>query len=589
MDKLDYDENRAISKEAENDLAVLLKEKATAEVLIYSLIFLFALLIRAAGVGIHPLFAEEAGQAIIGLWLTSPVAAAPATYSPLLATLNWLTFTLFGATEASARLGGVLCGAFITLLPWGLRQVIGRRAALFAALLLAISPTFIFLSRFNSGAVFAAAGLLLILVNWASIFNPNKASNDWPFFVGVVLLFLAAPEGYGYWLVILLFCLLTLLLKKDAEMSRQAKAIVPWSSLHDKKYLSGFVIGLFILATTFFINPAGLGAVVEMPVAWLQRFVPSSEGHQGYFPAAFTLLMSEPFILVAGIFGATMSVLRRKPLQLFLVFSFIVLLLLDIFMPERSLGQAIIVLLPLLLLAAVGLDDFMKSLADEPLKRPMFLLSAVILIIGVYALIGFSEYLKIGGASFWVPVSSAVIIALLAILFSIWYTPAVSLRSLAVVGAAALLIATLSYGVRLNYSSLEKLPYQPLLNSIPAEGMHELEKTVHQISSQKVGDPNLLSMLIVPDSDPLLRWEFRNYPNAIFSPSIVNMDKYGAVIAPATAIINEKVSFSGQPFSWSSNWSPAGLQGQDLLQWLLYRTSPIQPSQIKLVLWIKQS
>ncbi len=75
-------------------------------------------------------------------------------------------FTIFGDTEVTARLGFALFGAALVLLPYFLRDHLGRYGALLAALMLALSPALLYFSRFGRNdiiMVFFASALLVLM------------------------------------------------------------------------------------------------------------------------------------------------------------------------------------------------------------------------------------------------------------------------------------------------------------------------------------------------------------------------------------------------------------------------------------------
>jgi predicted membrane-bound mannosyltransferase len=72
----------------------------------------------------------------------------PATHGPLLQHLNAAVFWLIGASDATARLVPALAGVGLVAVLWGFRRYLGRAGALLAALLVVISPSLTFYSRY---------------------------------------------------------------------------------------------------------------------------------------------------------------------------------------------------------------------------------------------------------------------------------------------------------------------------------------------------------------------------------------------------------------------------------------------------------
>src|SRR5262245_13110239 len=72
----------------------------------------------------------------------------PTTHGPLLQHLNAAIFWLFGASDATARLVPALAGVGLVAVLWGYRRYLGRTGALLAAVLVLVSPTLTFYSRY---------------------------------------------------------------------------------------------------------------------------------------------------------------------------------------------------------------------------------------------------------------------------------------------------------------------------------------------------------------------------------------------------------------------------------------------------------
>lgn len=113
----------------------------TVEWLLYGLIIVLALGLRLWSLGNYPLSDVEARQGLLALVLYHGDLPAAEYYSPLLVSLNWLAFLLFGSNDASARLASVLLGILLVILPITMRRLLGVKICLLATALLAISPT----------------------------------------------------------------------------------------------------------------------------------------------------------------------------------------------------------------------------------------------------------------------------------------------------------------------------------------------------------------------------------------------------------------------------------------------------------------
>src|SRR5512136_103129 len=149
----------------------------TGEKAVYIGLALLALALRLAALGAYPLSDAEAGQALVAWRILQGQPVGLAGYSPLVVTLNLVSFLLLGSSEFAARLGPALLSVPLVLLPYGLRRYLGRTGALAAGALFALSPTVLYFTRTVDGDIGVAVGGLALVVglfNWleGQISNP---------------------------------------------------------------------------------------------------------------------------------------------------------------------------------------------------------------------------------------------------------------------------------------------------------------------------------------------------------------------------------------------------------------------------------
>ncbi len=87
-------------------------------------------------------------------------------HGPFQIEMTAVIFTIFGDTDFTSRLGYVLFGTALVGLPYFLRDHIGRHGALIAAVMLTLSPSLLYFSRFGRNDIimmFWAVALLILL------------------------------------------------------------------------------------------------------------------------------------------------------------------------------------------------------------------------------------------------------------------------------------------------------------------------------------------------------------------------------------------------------------------------------------------
>jgi uncharacterized protein (TIGR03663 family) len=73
----------------------------------------------------------------------------PVYHGPFQHEVLALIFLLFGSSQTSARMLAVVLGTGLVVLPWFIRDYLGKATALMACFLLAVSPSFVYFARFE--------------------------------------------------------------------------------------------------------------------------------------------------------------------------------------------------------------------------------------------------------------------------------------------------------------------------------------------------------------------------------------------------------------------------------------------------------
>jgi uncharacterized protein (TIGR03663 family) len=410
----------------------------TVESAAYLGLALLALVLRLANLGVVPLSDAEAAQALVAWNIYHAQPLDQVGYSPLIATLDLVGFALLGDSEFAARLGPALLGVALVLLPYGLRRHLGRAGALAASALFAISPTAVFLSRSVTGDIGAAVGGLALTVGlfgWLD-WEPNWRSSRLGWLIvaaaGLVLLLTASPSAYSTLALLLGFVVLAAVVgdKRHAATAREGVTalrdqLVSWGS-----FVLVLVIGLLAVATALLFNLDGLGATADLLTMWLRGFAPALAA-SGAYPAIFLITFYEALVLLAGLFGLSVSLMRRRLFDLFLAWWFLGGIALNLLRSGRTQGEVLISLVPLTLLAGLALGMLWDSLREEGSWQKEGILFFTGLIIGGYAYVSLMMYTRSGGLTLWLPVAGLGLFVGLVVLFGLWYDGVSALRGAA--------------------------------------------------------------------------------------------------------------------------------------------------------------
>ena len=134
---------------------------------------------------------------------------SPWMHGPFQIELTALLFRIFGDSDFTARLAYVLLGTGLVGLPYFLRDYLGRVGALLAGVMLALSPTMLYFSRFGHYDILIAfwATALLVLM-WRYL---NEGKHRYLYLASAVLAFMFATKETAY-IIVFIFGGLTLLL-----------------------------------------------------------------------------------------------------------------------------------------------------------------------------------------------------------------------------------------------------------------------------------------------------------------------------------------------------------------------------------------
>jgi hypothetical protein len=98
----------------------------------------------------------------------------PVYHGPFLYHATAFFFFVFGDTDTTARLPAALLAVVAVLLVWPLRRWLGRAGALFAMLLLTVSPSMMFRGRFIRHDVFVIAPTMAMVIGFFNYLADRK-------------------------------------------------------------------------------------------------------------------------------------------------------------------------------------------------------------------------------------------------------------------------------------------------------------------------------------------------------------------------------------------------------------------------------
>ncbi len=304
-------------------------------------------------------FQYDEGQVAYFSWLFAEQGDyhyQPLLHGPLTYFLNAASFGLFGDSDFTARLMPALAGTAIVLLPLALRRQLGHAGALGAALLLAISPSFLYYSRFDREDIILTCLELALLVVAVRFFERPRSWH--PAAIGALLAACFATKEATF---------ITAAIVGAGMVGAQ---IAGWPVLRRlsvpgwRPWLLGLAAFAAVFATlfsTFFTDIQGIAdGVYEGPRYWAEEHEVNRGGES--WPFYLVLLVFEEWLVLAiGAVGIAVGIASRRPLPLFLIWFFVGALAVYSYAGERFAWLALQPLLPLALLGGVGVQWLWSS------------------------------------------------------------------------------------------------------------------------------------------------------------------------------------------------------------------------------------
>jgi uncharacterized protein (TIGR03663 family) len=341
------------------------------ERLAYVAMFAVALTLRLVALGDRPLHHDESVHA----WLTWLLVTGhgyeynPVFHGPVQFYLDALGYLAAGVGATGVRLMPAIAGSAITVLPYFLRRQLGKTAALSASALLCISPSCLYFSRFAREDIYAA---LLTLALLAVAVRFLERPRGWH--PAALLALLAASFATKETAFITSFVAGTFLVgavgyqmrrqRARGEQMRSAPILQVVRSVGGDAWIwgiTGFAAVFTLLFTTFLLRPQGLRTALYDSLSYWLSQQPVNRGGQPWFYYLVVLVAYELPVLVLAAVGIVTSLRRPTLLRLYLVWSATLNLIVYSWASERMPWLVLHLLLPLVLLAGVGLQTLWEG------------------------------------------------------------------------------------------------------------------------------------------------------------------------------------------------------------------------------------
>lgn len=559
-----------------------LNSAPTLEELLYLLALVIALVMRLAILGQYHLTETEAGFALQA-YQVSQGEDLQMLGHPAYIQLTGALFYLLGSGDVLARLLPALVGSAVILLPYLLREHLGKQAALVAAFGLALDPISIALSR-QAGSPAMALGFLALAV----FFWQRKQMLAAGILTGLLIM---SGISFVFGLVCMLAAWAVIHFVSDIRLELQLEA-------HERNLLlAGIGIALAAVGTLFGLELQGLAAAVQSLADYFAGWL---GGVDGQHPLAILLGLAiyQPMALLFAILLWLNRHKNGEVVNILLTILFLVFLALTLVYPARGMWMLIWAVVPLWLLAGQLIGEYLSA-PDEQDRILVWGSAVFYLILLVYwrmnltqmaaeiglarpegvrllDLIAVDPASKIYLVRLLVTILIPVLIVLLSGLVSWGWAADASVRG-AVWGVGAFLVFYIVMAAW-GFSAPPEEVASELWVQGPSVGQTaEMVTAIEDTSMQISGTKNELALVYQIDSR-LLDWLLRDFPNARYSPALSANDLPDVVLNQDLGFMETESGqlYGGQQFVlhlerlWGNPVLPP-----DLDNWLVYRRSPV--------------
>ncbi len=558
-----------------NEIAA--SRKISVEFVLYACVIIVSLAFRFALLGRAPLNDDEARLAMEA-WSSARGGDMLISGQPGYIALTTVIFFLFKASTFCVRFWPALIGSLAALLPFFFRDRLGKPAAIILAILLAVDPFMISISRSSSGSIFALVGLLAGIGFWRL---------HRPIWSGIAF-GLALLGGVDLWPGLIMIGVVYFALSNPLKITETGGEEKRKPSL--KILLISLAVTAAVISTTFLTQPAAISAIGSSLVEYFKSW--ALPGETPFYSAFMVWLIVQIPVIVFAIWGLVIGIKEKSPFAVFCGIWWGLALLFGILNPSRNLQELFWASVPMLTLAAIALS----RLADQwsPESRIVFLAeTAAVVALMVFSFMNFTNLVNSTGMDAETlrnriigTLLPLVLLAVVTVLFA-WGWSAGSTRKGLIFGFG-LILFTCWIGSAWKAADLGSRPeFEFKYSAGYPIGENNLLKSVSDLSLWSTSQANRVDVQIVNVESEALNWALRNFDNLsteqIFNPHASS----SIVITPANYLIEGKDEYRGQSITWLTQPDFTDMTLQDWAKWAIFRTAPQKNTE--LIIWAKNS
>lgn len=321
----------------------------------------FAGVLRFFELGLRVFHHDEAAVGFFAyrLFSSGVYSYDPAFHGPFLYYVTSWLFGVLGDGVWVARLLPALFGVLLVPLVFALRSYIGERGVIIAGFFFAVSPSFLYYSRFFRNDIFVVFFVLASLVCWLRYVEGRGV-----WFAGLSGVFfgLSAAAKENTYIYLVIFAVYVVFVGVLERVAGGESCSSVFCSL--RSHLRGLFVGVlgFLLVyalfyTDFFSNPAGFTSSFSSAFShWYRMHSVERVGGPPYFYIPLLLLYELPVVLFAAL-GGVYYLRRGDEFKVFLLYWCLMSLAAYSYLGEKVPWLILHILLPMVLLASAFLGE----------------------------------------------------------------------------------------------------------------------------------------------------------------------------------------------------------------------------------------
>lgn len=490
--------------------------------------------------------------------------------------LTSLLFFIFGSSNFFARLWPALFGAGLVLVPCLFRKHMDDEVGVLLAFIIALEPGLIALSRTADGAMITITALLTAI---GFLFNKKIVPSG-------ILFAVSMAGSEKFWPLVLalgITGLVTSFKKEDKKPVIQKKENPRWQELGIT-----FLITLLLISSQFFLYPKGISGIGSGFVNYLKSWQQSA--NLSVLNFLLVCLSTQLPAIILAIWALISGLKIKSKTTRFLGFWWGIGLILGVLNPSLNTLTAVMINLPVFLLAAIQINRIIEKLVihSNVVSLVEFGATVSLLLFSVFNLLNLVNFPSNDPILIRNRLIGTLLPLALWIAFTMlmaWGWDLISTRSGLIIGTGLLLLAVLA-GSGWKAAGLGSRPENELLAS-PGfiTGEESLSQSIAEVSRWNYGQAASIDVDVVGLNSPSLIWALRNLKMVTADSVFPTNTTPSIVISSLETMIQTQTLYRGQLVSWSVQPDWFQMKWQDWIKWGFLRIIPQQKESI--ILWVR--